>query len=164
MKALGVKIDEPLDIVIANAGVPEDSVGSFGSLDYEAFGYLLTVNTLGPVATLEAFAPHLKKAKGKFAAISSVLGSIENASGYAAPYSTSKAGLNMAIKAFAPPLQKAGVAVNPFHPGWVKTDMGGADAAVEVEDSVRGLRAEIEKMEAGAPVRLLDYQGSEIGW
>ncbi|WP_165793795.1 SDR family oxidoreductase [Hyphococcus luteus] len=164
VKALGKEIDEPLDIVVANAGAGGKDVGEFGALDYDAFLHLLAVNTLGPVATLEAFAPHLKKAKGKFAAISSILGSIANAGGFAQAYSTSKAGLNMALKAYAPVFADTGVAIAPFHPGWVKTDMGGPEAAVAVEDSVAGLRERIEKMKPGAPLRLTDYQGNEIGW
>ncbi len=164
VKALGIEIDEPLDLVIANAGAGGKDVGDFGALDYDAFSRLLAVNTLAPVATLEAFAPHLKKAKGKFAAISSILGSISNAGGFAQAYSTSKAGLNMALKAYAPLFADTGVAFALFHPGWVRTDMGGPEAAVAVTDSVAGLRRQIEKMKAGAPLRLVDYQGNEIGW
>ena len=163
VKALGQKIDEPLDIVVANAGAGGKDTGDFGDYDFEAFSNLLKVNTLGPVATLEAFGPQLKKAKGKFAAISSQLGSIENASGFAPAYSTSKAGLDMAIKSLAPLFTQAGVAVGPFHPGWVKTDMGGAQAPVTPEESVAGLRKQIAAMKPGEP-RLVAYNGEIMPW
>lgn len=163
VKALGEKIDEPLDIVVANAGAGGKDTGDFGAFDFGAFSQLLQVNTLGPVATLEAFAPHLKKAKGRFAAISSQLGSIENASGFAPAYSTSKAALNMAMKSLAPVFVVSGVAVGPFHPGWVKTDMGGQEAPVTPEISVKGLRKQIAAMKPGEP-RLVAYNGDVLPW
>lgn len=163
VKALGEKIDEPIDIVVANAGAGGKDAGDFGDIDFDAFSRLLQVNTLGPVATLEAFAPHLKKTKGKFAAISSTLGSIENAGDYAPAYSTSKAGLDMAMKSYAALLAADGVAVGPFHPGWVKTDMGGPSAPVTPEESVAGLRQQIAAMKPGAP-HLVAYNGEVLPW
>lgn len=162
--ALAKDIGEPLDVVVANAGSGGKEAGDFGAYDFEAFLNLLQVNVLGPVATLEAFAPHLKKAKGRFAAISSQLGSIENATGYAPAYSTSKAALNMAMKSLAGRLAEAGVAVGPFHPGWVKTDMGGSEAPVVVEDSVAGLRKRIAEMKPTASPQLIAYDGETLPW
>ena len=163
VKALGESLDEPLDIVVANAGAGGKDIGDFGDIDFDAFTYLLQVNTLGPVATLEAFAPHLKQAKGKFAAISSMLGSIENASGFAPAYSTSKAALDMAMKSFASLLAVDGIAVGPFHPGWVQTDMGGPSAPVSPQESVTGLRKQIAAMKPGEP-RLVAYNGDVLPW
>ena len=162
--ALAKEIDEPLDIVIANAGAGGKDVGDFGAFDFDAFANLLRVNTLGPVATLEAFAPHLKKAKGKFAAISSQLGSIENATGFSTAYSTSKAALNMAIKSLARRFSEADVAIGVFHPGWVKTDMGGAEAPVTVDESIKGLRAQIAAMKPTPSPRLVAYNGEVLPW
>lgn len=164
IRALAGEIDEPLDVVVANAGAGGKDAGDFGAYDFDAFLNLLRVNTLGPVATLEAFAPHLKKAKGRFAAISSQLGSIENAMGFAPAYSTSKAGLDMAMKSLSGRLAEAGVAIGPFHPGWVKTDMGGPNAPVAVEESVAGLRKQIAAMTPAAAPRLTAYNGEVLPW
>ena len=163
IRALAQEVREPLDIVIANAGAGGKDTGDFGAIDFDAFSNLLRVNVLGPVATLEAFAPNLKAAKGKFAALTSGLGSIENAGGFAPAYSTSKAALNMAMKSLGVKLGEAGVAVGPFHPGWVQTDMGGPQAPVKVADSVAGLRRQIAAMKPGAP-RFVDYAGSQLPW
>lgn len=162
--ALAADIKEPLDVVVANAGSGGKEAGDFGAYDFGAFADLLRVNTLGPVATLEAFEPHLKQAKGKFAAISSQLGSIENAMGFAPAYSTSKAALNMAMKSLAGRFAESGVAIGPFHPGWVKTDMGGAQAPVAVANSVAGLRKQIAAMKPTASPRLVAYNGDVLPW
>jgi NAD(P)-dependent dehydrogenase (short-subunit alcohol dehydrogenase family) len=164
IKTLGASLDEPLDVVIANAGLGGKEVGDFGAIDYDAFANLLAVNTLGPISMLEAFAPHLKETKGKFAAITSELGSVARASGYAPAYSTSKAALNMAVKSYAATLAAAGVAIAPLHPGWVRTDMGGASAPVTPRESVSGLRNRITEMQATPSPRYLDFSGAELPW
>lgn len=164
LKALAQTITEPFDVVVANAGAGGKDVGDFGALDYDAFSGLLRVNTLGPIAALEAFTPNLKAAGGKFAAISSNLGSIENAAGFAPAYSTSKAALNMAMKSYAAQLAPMGVAIGPFHPGWVRTDMGGPEAPTSAEESVRGLRREIAKMKPTASPRLVAHNGEILPW
>ena len=164
VRGLGETIDDALDVIVANAGVGGKDVGDFGAIDFEAFARVLAVNTLGPVALLEAFAPHLKRAKGKFAAISSDLGSIARSSGFAPAYSTSKAALNMAMKAYAQGLYNEGVAVAPLHPGWVKTDMGGEGAPTTPADSVAGLRKRIEEMNAVASPKYRDFTGAELPW
>lgn len=164
VRALAASIADPLDVVVANAGVGGKGVGDFGAIDYDAFLKLLKVNTVGPVATLEAFTPHLKKAKGKFAAISSDLGSIERATGFAPGYSISKAALNMAMKSYAHALVDDGVALAPLHPGWVKTDMGGENAPVSPADSVAGLRARIDEMTPTVAPQYRDYSGAALPW
>ena len=164
IKALGVKIDEPLDIVIANAGVAGFDSGEMGDLNFSTFASVMTINAVSPIATLEAFAPQLKRAKGKFAAISSILSSFAVNMAFDPSYCASKAALNRALLAFAPSFVNDGIAIGPFHPGWVRTDMGGPQADVAVEDSVSGLRKQIAKMRVDAPIRLIDYQGKEIGW
>jgi len=157
-------VDGPVDVLVANAGVGGPVAGTFGRFDYDAWRRMMDVNLYGAVATIEAFAPKLKQAKGKVAAISSKVGSIGDASGGSIAYRTSKTALNMAVKCLAYELAKDGVAVAPFHPGWVKTDMGGPNALITVEESVSGLRARIAEMSATPSPRFLDYAGEEIPW
>lgn len=164
IRALAKKIDAPLDVVIANAGVGGWDIPAFGELDYEAWADVMTVNLYGAVATCEAFAPHVKKAKGKIAAISSRVGSIGDASSGAIPYRTSKAALNMAMKLIAAELESHGVAAAPFHPGWVKSGLGGPNAPVEAKESVLGLRQRIAEMQPTASPKFVDYAGNELPW
>ncbi|MEM9014403.1 MAG: SDR family oxidoreductase [Pseudomonadota bacterium] len=164
VRRLGSSIIDPLDIVVANAGIGGKDAGGLGDNNYEIWKEVLAVNLIGVVATFDAFLPQLRAAKGKFAAISSNLGSIERANGYAPAYSTSKAALNMAIKALAVAAEPTGVAAAPFHPGWVRTDMGGVDAAISTAQSVSGLRARIAEMKPNLSPVLTGYDGEVIPW
>ena len=158
------EVKDPVQVVIANAGVGAKEVGAFGAIDYAAWDSVFAVNVRGAVGTAEAFAPHLKRAKGKIAGISSLMGSIGDASGGALCYRSSKSALNMAMKIIAAELAPFGIAAAPFHPGWVQTDMGGAHAPVSVAASVSGLRRLIREMPVTASPRFLDYAGREWPW
>ncbi|MBI1392013.1 MAG: SDR family NAD(P)-dependent oxidoreductase [Alphaproteobacteria bacterium] len=161
---LGEAIEDGIDVVIANAGIGAKDVGDFGAIDYGAWDRAFAVNVRGALATAEAFAPHLKKAEGKLAFVSSLMGSIEDASRGAICYRATKAALNMVAKLTAAELSENGVSVAPFHPGWVKTEMGGPGAPVTVVESVAGLRRRIMEMSPTAPVRLVDYTGKYFPW
>ena len=162
--ALAGEIDAPIDALIANAGVGGRTAGEFGGLDYEAWRGVLDVNLYGAVATCEAFAPLVRRAKGKIAIITSKMGSIADASGGAMAYRTSKTAVNMASKVIAAALAADGVGVGLFHPGWVETDMGGPNALIDAATSVAGLRRLIEATPASETPRYLDYAGKEIPW
>lgn len=164
IRALAGEIDAAIDILVVNAGYGTRGEGSFGGLDYEEWKRFLDVNLYGAVATAEAFAPHVKKARGKIAFLSSKMGSIADASGGAIAYRTSKTALNMAAKVVAAALADDGVAVAPFHPGWVQTDMGGPNALISSEESVKGLRRRISEMKPTAEPNFLGYDGEDIPW
>lgn len=164
LKTLAGEIGTSLDLVIANAGVGGWSIPGFGALDYDAWAEVLEVNLFGAVATCEAFAPLVKRTKGKIAVISSRMGSIADASMGAIPYRTSKAALNMAVKVIAAELAGDGVAVAPFHPGWVRTNLGSERAPLKAEASVTGLRQRIAEMAVTADPPFLDYSGKELPW
>jgi hypothetical protein len=51
-----------------------------------------------------------------------------------------------------------------FHPGWVQTDMGGPNAAVSIENSVRGIADVLERERGSGQLKFLDYQGNAIPW
>src|SRR3546814_16456602 len=100
---------------------------------------------------LEAFLPHLERGRGKTAvALTSKMGSIaDNSSGGSYIYRSSKAALNAAMKSAAIDLKPRGIKVAVFHPGWVRTDMGGPNGQIDTRTSVAGLRAKIAGMTPG---------------
>lgn len=164
LAAWGLAVDGPVDVVIANAGVGAADVGNFGVVNYARFRAVLDVNLFGAVALCEAFMPHVKRAKGRMAAISSQMGSIGESSGGALAYRTSKAALNMAMTVIAADLAPFGAAAAPFHPGWVKTDMGGGNAPTPVAESVSGLRNLIAAMQPDPAPKFLDFAGRMLPW
>jgi NAD(P)-dependent dehydrogenase (short-subunit alcohol dehydrogenase family) len=82
----------------------------------------------------------------KIAIISSKLGSQASAGGGRYIYRASKAAALNLGRNLAVDLREQGIAVGIYHPGWVATDMGGSDAEVSVEQSVDGLRRQIDSL------------------
>jgi NAD(P)-dependent dehydrogenase (short-subunit alcohol dehydrogenase family) len=93
------------------------------------------------------------------------MGSIaDNSSGESYSYRTSKAALNMAMKNVAIELAPRGVTVVLFHPGWVKTDMGGPDAAITPQESVGGMRAKIAALTKADNGKFFTHDGRPLPW
>jgi NAD(P)-dependent dehydrogenase (short-subunit alcohol dehydrogenase family) len=70
----------------------------------------------------------------------------------------------MVVKAFSVLLAPRGIIVLALHPGWVRTDMGGAGAPLEPGESVRGLRKVIEGATSADSGRFLSHDGAGIPW
>lgn len=150
-----------LDALLVNAGVYDArSVDEAGDEDILA---IMLANAAGPVRAARALLPAVRDG-GTLAFTTSLMGSIADSSGGAELYRMSKAAQNILARGlFATEAKGRGIAVLSLHPGWVKTDMGGAGAPVSVEDSARGL-ADI--LAAPQPVahRFLDFRGRELPW
>jgi NAD(P)-dependent dehydrogenase (short-subunit alcohol dehydrogenase family) len=154
-----------LDILFCNAGIIGKRGMALSSFDYESWDQVMRVNVLGAAAVAEALVDNVA-ASGKktIAMMSSRLGSITESSGATLPYATSKAALNMLVKGLAPSLGGRGIRVVALSPGWVRTDMGGAGAALDPETSVAGLRKVLAGLEAGDSGKFFSYDGSPIPW
>ncbi|RKO83402.1 hypothetical protein BDK51DRAFT_15312, partial [Blyttiomyces helicus] len=125
-------------------------------------------NTLGPIIATRALLPLLRRGTRKqVVAVSSQLGSIANTqtAGYA-DYRMSKAALNMALKLLSNELAPESFHVLILHPGHVATDMGGASAPVQVDDSVAGMLDVITS--AAKPTTpsgaFMDWRGNALPW
>ena len=156
-----------IDLVIANAGVYGDSRGhEFGNLEYEDWINTLETNVLGVVKVAEAFLPNLQNSqKPCIATLSSQMESIaDNGSGGSILYRSSKAALNAAMKSLSIDLQKDNIGVLIFHPGWVKTDMGGPHALIDAETSVCGMIKQISEFEMSQTGCFIKYDGTQLPW
>lgn len=158
--------DVPIDLLINNAGVIGPRERGFGDLDYGAWEDVLRVNTLAPIRIAEAFIDNILASERKLiVSLSSVYGSIgSNNSGGSYLYRSSKAALNAAMRSLAIDLRDEGVTVVVFHPGWVRTDMGGPNASLSPQDSVAGMKALIDLLKPSQSGRFYGYDGAEIPW
>jgi len=155
--------DEAVDLLVANAGVSGPRHMSAEEVDAEAWLETFRVNAVAPLALAGAFRRHVARSRmRKMAAVTSRLGSVASTDGGRYVYRSSKAALNMAWRSFA--LDAPEIVAILLHPGWVRTDMGGASAPVAPEDSVAGMRRVIDG--AGQPQsgRFFNYTGEEIPW
>ena len=152
-----------LDIALVNAGVsgPRATVDTVGAAD---FGDFLMTNAIAPVR-LGRKLLGLVPDGGVIAFMTSRLGSVAaNDSGGMDLYRASKAALNTFTRSFAATDAKSrNVAVLSLHPGWVRTDMGGPNATLSVEESAKGLADVLERADAPGH-RFLDYSGAELPW
>ena len=93
------------------------------------------------------------------------MGSIDdNQSGNAYAYRASKTALNAVMKSLAIDTKQEGIRVLILHPGWVKTDMGGPNATISIEESVTGMRHVIDNISTSDSGNFYNYDGSPISW
>ncbi len=156
--------DRSVDILIANAGVFGAHQAS-GAFDFDDWLQTYSVNSLGPVRLAQAFLPNLKAGRGrKLVAITSTLGSTSTHGGDMLAYRASKAALNNVWTGLAAALKGDSLTFLLLHPGWVKTDMGGAGAQITPKQSVDGLRARIAEAGPAQSGRLFAYDGKPLPW
>lgn len=142
--AMAAQLDgQAVDLLVCNAGVYFDK-GAEIETGYTAdlWAQSLAVNVTGVFLTVQALLPHLRRASApKIAIISSQMGSSTQAKGTSMIYRVSKAAaLNLGFN-LSSALKPEGIAVGIYHPGWVRTDMGGATADISVEEATAGLVA-----------------------
>ena len=153
--------DQPVDLFINNAGIYGPS-----EFDREAWLDLFNVNVIGPVRLATALKDNVaRSADQKMVVISSQVGSIaENETGSMIYYRTSKAAVNQAWTCLAKQWQDDGLTLAMLHPGWVQTDMGGENADLTPQESVRGMRKVIDGLSHDRNGKFYDHDGREIPW
>jgi NAD(P)-dependent dehydrogenase (short-subunit alcohol dehydrogenase family) len=155
----------PIDIVINNAGISGPRRQSADDVDVEGWLEAFRVNTIAPLAVAQALHANLEAGREKkLVAITSQLGSTANNGGQRYAYRSSKAALNNAMRGLSRDWAGDGISVGIFHPGWVKTDMGGQGAPVTPQQSVAGLRQRIAELGRGNSGAYVDYAGQALPW
>lgn len=154
-----------IDVLLNNAGMLT-GYESLGETDTESWLKSLHVNTIAPLKITEAFLEHVARSKDKkIASITSGMASLgSNASTGAYAYRSSKAALNMVMLTAANELRSRGISVAVISPGWVKTDMGGPGATLDVKASAAGIRKVIEKLNVGTSGQFFNYSGENLPW
>lgn len=158
--------NQPIDLLINNAGVAGGDHQGFGGIDYSAWEETLITNTFGPYRMVEAFAENIVASKRKMVAnISSQMGSIaayDEGGDYI--YRSSKTALNMVTHNLAVDLRPRGITFLALHPGWVRTDMGGKDAPVTPTESAEGLMRVIEDATLNDTGGFFSFNGDRVPW
>jgi NAD(P)-dependent dehydrogenase (short-subunit alcohol dehydrogenase family) len=165
VRGAAAAVDEPVDVLIANAGAYGPERQTALDTDFDGVLDLFNINTLGPLRVAQAFLPLVRRSETpRIVMMSSVLGSMALAGTFNVGYRASKAALNKITQCLADDLKPEGVAVVAIHPGWVRTDMGGPNATLSVEESVEGIIGVVENLTLAGTRRYLDYRGNEIDW
>jgi NAD(P)-dependent dehydrogenase (short-subunit alcohol dehydrogenase family) len=156
---------DAIDVLINNAGVssPARLLADVTGPELER---VFRVNTFAPLLVTKALLPKLVAGSRKLVLnITSQLGSIANNTGGSSyAYRASKTGLNQLTVSLANELRPMGIACVMAHPGWVQTDMGGKEATLTPEVSVRGLVSIVDQAELSMSGRFLNYDGNPLPW
>lgn len=153
-----------LDILINNAGLHYDTFQNTLTADFAIVEEAIQVNTLGPWRMAQAFSELLLKSPaGRIVNVSSASGSFVDSWPGTPAYALSKAGLNMLTLKMAQDLTDTDILVNAVCPGWVRTDMGGAEAPRDVREGAAGI-VWAAWLPAGGPSGGFFRDGEVIPW
>jgi len=130
-----------LDVIINNAGIMIDGdecqSTSICAADISAIEQTLQVNTLGPIMLINAMLPLMDSvADARIVNISSGMGQLSDMGGNYPGYRISKTALNAMTRIYAAELDPGKFKINALCPGWVRTDMGGSNAELTLEEGV----------------------------
>lgn len=152
------------DMLFVNAGTTNNPVETIAEVATDEFVRVMITNALGPMRVIEAFEP-LISPTGTIGVMSSGQGSVSNnETGMREVYRASKAALNMLMRSFA--ARQAGTkrAMLLMAPGWIRTEMGGPDAPLSIEESIPRLVKVLLSNQSRPGLQYLDYLGRTVPW
>ena len=153
-----------LDFVFVNAGVMNDDRETIADVSTDEFVRVMVTNTLSPLRAIETL-NGLVRSNGAIALMSSGQGSVTNneRGGYEV-YRASKAALNTLMRSFAARHAAENRTLLLLAPGWVRTDMGGPQARLSIDESIPSLVNTIEAQRGKPGLQYLDYRGRTVPW
>lgn len=154
-----------LDILINNAGIYPENHSRDGIKETNATLVLkaFEVNALGAYHAIQKLFPLLLNSPhARIINLSSQMGALTSADGFGYAYRMSKVALNMLTKCFA--IENSKIITISLRPGWVKTEMGGTLANIEIQESVKQMIKIIANLDINDSGKFLDYQGNVNEW
>jgi NAD(P)-dependent dehydrogenase (short-subunit alcohol dehydrogenase family) len=152
------------DMLFVNAGVTNDEKETIAEVSTDEFVRVMVTNSLSPMRVIESL-QDLVTATGTIGVMSSGQGSISNnKTGMREVYRGSKAALNMFMRSFAARHAATPRPLVAMAPGWVRTELGGQDAPLSIEDSVPNLVNVLLAKQGRAGLEYLDYLGRTMPW
>ena len=154
-----------IDILIHNSGIFRDEQLS-EDLEIDAWMNEIRINAITPIILARKLKQNVLEGKDKkIIFISSQMGSIDdNYSGRFYFYRSSKSALNSAAKSLAIDWKDKNISVLMLHPGWVKTDMGGESAKLEIPDSIQRMIQVISDLNLETSGSFVNYEGNKLEW
>lgn len=155
--------EQPVDVLFHSAAVMPPDATSLDEMDFAAWADAFAINVHAPYRVITALQANLSRSsRPRAIALSSIMGCLHRDSVGHYAYRSSKAALNKVMKLLSRDL--ADIIVCPVHPGWVRTEMGGAEAELSVEESAAGLLTWSDRLTLEHTGRFWQWDGSELAW
>jgi NAD(P)-dependent dehydrogenase (short-subunit alcohol dehydrogenase family) len=150
------------DLLLVNAGVGTN--GTVADVTTDEFVRVMVTNALSPMRVIETLG-EVVPAGGTIAIMSSGQGSIANNNrGGSDIYRASKSALNQLMRSYANRHHEDPRTLLLLAPGWVKTDLGGPNARLSIDESIPNLVRVVDAQHGRIGLQYLDYQGSVVAW
>ena len=164
IKEVSNKLLKPIDFLVCNAGI-NNGFGNFFDEDHshEKMLEVLNVNVLGCILTIRNLRKNLND-NARVVLISSILGIQQHNGATATIYRASKAAVNNVMVSVSEELKSENITVVSFHPGWVRTDMGGVNATLSAKESAKELIKSFENLSFKDTGKFFNYDGTLINF